>query len=63
MPIVKSFAIGNGEMYYLMHRSDNFSMIDCSLPDDRAGSILAELSLQSIHWDRKKASGAAEALA
>jgi len=41
MSIVKSFAIGNGDMYYIRHGSDNFSIIDCSVPTDRAGSILA----------------------
>jgi len=44
---VKSFAIGNGDMYYIQHGSSNFSIIDCSLPDDRVGSILAELKTQS----------------
>lgn len=47
MSIVKSYAIGNGDMYYIRHNSDNFSIIDCSLPDDRLGSILAELTTQS----------------
>jgi glyoxylase-like metal-dependent hydrolase (beta-lactamase superfamily II) len=45
--IVKSYAIGNGDMYYIRHGSDNFSIIDCSLPDDREGAILAELAAQS----------------
>jgi beta-lactamase superfamily II metal-dependent hydrolase len=44
MTIVKSFAVGNGDMFYIRHNSDNFSIIDCSLPDDRRGSILAELT-------------------
>lgn len=47
MPIVKSFAIGNGDMYYIRHGSDNFTIIDCSLPDDRLGSILTEIATQS----------------
>ncbi len=47
MPIVKSYAIGNGDMYYIRHGSDSFTMIDCSIPDDRQGSILAELATQS----------------
>jgi beta-lactamase superfamily II metal-dependent hydrolase len=45
--IVKSFAIGLGDMYYVQHNSDNFTIIDCSLPDERSGSILAELKTQS----------------
>ncbi|WP_063049973.1 MBL fold metallo-hydrolase [Nocardia arthritidis] len=47
MAIVKSFAIGNGDMYYIRHGSDNFTIIDCSLPDDRLGSILTEIATQS----------------
>lgn len=47
MPTIKSFAIGNGDMYYIRHSSDNFTIIDCSLPPERSGSILAEISTQS----------------
>ena len=47
MSTVKSFAIGNGDMYYIRHSSDNFTIIDCNLPDDRRGSILAEIATQS----------------
>lgn len=47
MTIVKSYAIGNGDMYYIRHNSDNFSIIDCSISDEREGAILAELSTQS----------------
>ncbi len=47
MPTVKSFAIGNGDMYYIRHGSDNFTIIDCSLPPERSGSILAEISTKS----------------
>lgn len=47
MSIVKPFAIGDGDMYYIRHGSDNFTIIDCNLPDDRMGSILAELKTRS----------------
>ncbi|MEV0555210.1 MBL fold metallo-hydrolase [Streptomyces sp. NPDC050597] len=47
MSSIKSFAIGNGDMYYIRHGSDNFTIIDCSLPSERSGSILAEISTQS----------------
>lgn len=47
MTLVKSYAIGNGDMCYIKHNSDNFTIIDCSLPDDRAESILAEIDTQS----------------
>jgi beta-lactamase superfamily II metal-dependent hydrolase len=45
--LIKSFAVGNGDMYYIRHASDNFTIIDCSLPDDRKGAILAELQAQA----------------
>lgn len=47
MSLVKSFSVDNGDMFYIRHGSDNFTIIDCSLPDDRRGSILAELKTQS----------------
>ena len=47
MTLVKSFSVGNGDMFYIRHRSDNFSVIDCSLPDDRKDEILDEITDQS----------------
>lgn len=47
MSIVKSYAIGSGDMYYIRHGSDNFTVVDCSLPDSRRSSILAEIATQS----------------
>ncbi len=43
MSIIKSFAVGNGDMFYIDHGSDNFTMIDCCLSDDNATRILNEL--------------------
>ena len=47
MPVVKSYAIANGDMYYIRHGSDNFTIIDCCIPEDRLGSILAELKTEA----------------
>lgn len=47
MTIVKSLAVGNGDMFYIRHNSDNFSVIDCCLPDDRKEGILDEIATQS----------------
>lgn len=47
MSLIKSFAIGNGDMFYIRHGSDNFTIIDCSIPDDRTGTLLAELHTES----------------
>ncbi len=43
MSLVKSFAVGNGDMFYIQHNSDNFSIIDCCLPDSRRYQILNEI--------------------
>ena len=29
MSIIKSFSVGNGDMFYIRHNSDNFTTIDC----------------------------------
>ena len=48
MSLVKSFSVGNGDMYFIEHNSDNFTIIDCCLDYDnstseRITSILEEL--------------------
>ena len=34
MPLVRSFTVGNGDMFYIKHGSDNFTIIDCQLFGD-----------------------------
>lgn len=43
MAIVKSLAVGNGDMFYIQHNSDNFTIIDCNLTADTADDRIAEL--------------------
>lgn len=43
MSVVKSFSVGNGDMYYVSHGSDNFTIIDCCLPQDLADSIIRQI--------------------
>ena len=43
MSVVKSFAVGNGDMYYIKHGSDNFTIIDCSLNRSNRESIVNEI--------------------
>lgn len=43
MIIIKSFAVGNGDMFYISHGSDSFTMIDCCLSDDNMWTILSEM--------------------
>lgn len=41
MSILKSFSVGNGDMYYIQHGNSNFSIIDCNL-DDTNKKIIAD---------------------
>lgn len=43
MPKIKSFSVGHGDMFYINHGSDSFTIIDCNLDDTNAGSIISEL--------------------
>lgn len=43
MSIIKSFSVGNGDMFYIKHGSDNFTIIDCDLSDDNKESIVDEI--------------------
>ena len=47
MSLVKSLSVGNGDMFYIRHDSDNFSIIDCRLSEDDRDSIIAELKSES----------------
>lgn len=47
MSIVKSFSVGNGDMFYIKHGSDNFTTIDCCLSDDNKKEIVDELKEES----------------
>lgn len=47
MSKVKSLSVGNGDMFYIKHNSDNFTTIDCSLSDDNKKTIVDELKTQS----------------
>ena len=43
MSIIKSLSVGNGDLFYIRHNSDSFTIIDCNLPEDRIDAISAEL--------------------
>lgn len=47
MTIIKSFSVGNGDMFYIKHASDNFSIIDCDLCDDNADRIISEIKAEA----------------
>lgn len=48
MSIVKSFSVGNGDMFYIKHNSDNFSVIDCCLDDSNKERIIEEIENESF---------------
>lgn len=43
MSKIKSLSVGNGDMFYILHNSDNFTIIDCSLTADNRQRIVNEL--------------------
>lgn len=47
MSIVKSFSVGDGDMFYIKHGSDNFTMIDCCMSDNNKDRIINEIKSQS----------------
>ena len=47
MSIVKSFSVGNGDMFYINHSSSNFTVIDCCLNYDRTDEIIEEIKQKS----------------
>ena len=47
MSLVKSLSVGNGDMFYIKHGSDNFSIIDCCMDDSNEVRIVNELKRES----------------
>jgi beta-lactamase superfamily II metal-dependent hydrolase len=47
MTTIKSFSVSNGDLFYVRHNSDNFTIIDCNLNGDRDDEIIAELKSAS----------------
>jgi hypothetical protein len=47
MTVIKSFAVGNGDTFYIRHSSDNFTINDCDLNDENAERIIGDLAIHS----------------
>lgn len=47
MSIIKSFSVGDGDMFYIEHNSDNFTVIDCYMHDDNKEKIMNEIEEKS----------------
>lgn len=43
MSFVKSYSVGSGDMFYVRHNSDNFTIIDCDLTKENADEIIADI--------------------
>jgi len=54
MSIVKSFSVGNGDMFYINHNTDNFTTIDCCLSDEVKDDILEEIASESLENPRAR---------
>ena len=50
MSVIKSFSVGNGDMFYINHGSDNFTVIDCYICEDNENKIINEISNNSIYF-------------
>ncbi|MBR3141460.1 MAG: MBL fold metallo-hydrolase [Methanobrevibacter sp.] len=46
MSVIKSFSVGNGDMTYIKHDTDNFTIIDCNLIEEVKDDILEELDTE-----------------
>lgn len=51
MSIIKSFSVDNGDMFYINHNSDNFTIIDCNLSELNEEKIVNELIKESSKKD------------
>lgn len=47
MSIVKSFSVGDGDMFYIKHGTDSFTMIDCCMSEEAKDDIIRELKSES----------------
>lgn len=43
MSVIKSFSVGNGDMFYIKHGTDSFTIIDCNLDDSNKKNIISEI--------------------
>jgi beta-lactamase superfamily II metal-dependent hydrolase len=47
MSIVKSLSVGDGDMFYIKHGCDSFTIIDCCLSEEDKESIVQEIKSES----------------
>lgn len=54
MSIIKSIAVGNGDMFYIKHGSSNFTIIDCNMDEENKKEITDEIIVESEGKDIKR---------
>lgn len=47
MSVIKSFSVGDGDMFYINHNSKNFTIIDCCISEEDKNAIVKELKAES----------------
>lgn len=47
MSLIKSISVGNGDMFYIKHASNNFTIIDCNMDDTNKQRITDEIKKES----------------
>jgi beta-lactamase superfamily II metal-dependent hydrolase len=47
MSIIKSFSVGEGDMFYIKHGNDNFTIIDCCMSEEDRDTLIEELKSES----------------
>jgi beta-lactamase superfamily II metal-dependent hydrolase len=47
MAMIRSFTVGNGDMFYIKHYGDNFTIIDCQLFGEHKEWLVEELKVES----------------
>ena len=55
MSIIKSIAVGNGDMFYIKHGSSNFTIIDCNMDEENKMDLynswnLIKSSEGAVEW-------------
>lgn len=54
MSIVKSLSVGDGDMFYIKHNVDSFSIIDCCMSEEDKDSIVKEIKSESKYKTIKR---------
>jgi beta-lactamase superfamily II metal-dependent hydrolase len=47
MSLIRSFSVGEGDMFYIQHGNDNFTIIDCCMSEDDRDFLVGQLKLAS----------------